>query len=97
MFQPRGIFQTLNLSNVAQAVFTGGRRVAGFFIVGGAAAEIVIFRKIDDTEYFRIPVAIGALVDLSKSEFYANGGLELITASAAGDVQVVVFYDNASF
>jgi hypothetical protein len=96
MYQPRGIFQTTNLSNTAQPVFTEGRQVVGVIITGGATAEVVIFRAINDTEYFRVNVAIGATV-IVEFPWYANGGLELITADAAGDVRVAVFYVSSSF
>lgn len=89
---PRGRFRTTNLSNTAQSVAAGPILVRGFRLVGGAAAEIVIFRAPDDSPvYCQIPVAIGAYVE-SDVPFYAEEGLEVITASAAGDVEVVVHY-----
>jgi len=90
------------LTNVAQQVFAasgitgdlGKVLVLGFIINGGAAAEQVIFRATDDTpEYFRVNVAAGGVqIHSDPFEVPAIEGLELITASAAGDVEVTVFY-----
>ncbi len=91
-----------SLTNTAQSIFaatagaTGNILVNGIIVNGGAAAEIVIFRAEDDSpEYFRISVPIG---DTKYIEFRtplaisALDGMEALTASAAGDVEVTVFY-----
>jgi hypothetical protein len=90
------------LTNVAQAIFAasgvtddlGSKLILGFLINGGAAAEVVIFRATDDTpEYFRVNVAAAGFAYHDQPfEISAAEGLELITASAAGDVEVTVFY-----
>jgi len=90
------------LTNVAQQVFApsgisgdlGKVLVLGFVINGGAAAEQVIFRADDNTpEYFRVNVGAGGFQPHTEPfEIPAIEGLELITASAAGDVEVTVFY-----
>ena len=87
-------FYEAALSNTAVPVFTDGRWVQNIIIEGGAAAEIVIFRAIADTPvWFRVPVGIAGSVVLT---FSGRGlflpGLEVITASAAGDVGVAIFY-----
>ena len=93
---PRGRSQITSLTTTAQSVFTGPNRVAGVVINGGAAAEIVIFRANDDSpEYFRYHIAANTSAFLPVS-FFAEDGLEVITASAAGDVTVTVFYFEPS-
>lgn len=87
-------FYAADLSNTAVPVFTDGRYVQNIVISGGAAAEIVIFRAIADTPvWFQVPVGIAGSVVLS---FSGNGlflaGLEVLTASAAGDVSIAIFY-----
>jgi hypothetical protein len=88
------------LTNTAQAVFTsvasalGQQVILGFLINGGAAAEVVIFRATDDSpEYFRVNIGAGGFA-LHEQPFCIamSEGLEVITASAAGDVEVTVFY-----
>lgn len=85
-----------SLTNTAQSILTGAGRVNGVVINGGAAAEVVIFRATADTpEYFRYQIPIGASVFLP-IRFFAEAGLEVITADAAGDVQVTVFFMKLS-
>jgi len=82
-----------DLSDTAQAVFEGGRWVTGVVVNGCAAAEIVILRATADTpEYMRISVAIAGFVAVP-FRWFAEGGLEAITASAAGDVNITVVYE----
>lgn len=91
---PRSVFSTAALDTTAQDVGTASveRRVAWGTITGGAAAEIVIFRdSAGSTEYFRQPVPIGAVIPLGG--FFAKDGLEVLTASAAGDVGLVLAYE----
>lgn len=90
------------LTNVAQTVFAasglspdfGKVLILGFVINGGAAAEQVIFRAVDNApEYFRVNVgAAGFQAHEEPFEIPADEGLELITASLAGDVEVTIFY-----
>jgi hypothetical protein len=92
---PRGLFQTLVLTNVAQDVGTAGvpQRVKWIDITGGAAAEVIIFRSSDGaTEYFRLNVGIAGTLHLDGFSFYAKSGLEILTADAAGDVKVTIAY-----
>lgn len=92
---PRGIFNTLTLTNAAEDVGTASvpQRICWVRIYGGAAAEVVIFRSSDAaTEYFRISVAITTQVWLPNMKFYCSGGLEVITLTAAGDVEVQIGY-----
>lgn len=89
---PRGRFRTTDLDTTAQSVKTTPISVASFRIVGGAAQEIVIFRAADDSPvYFQVVVGAGAVVE-STLPWYAEEGLELLTASLAGDVEVVIHY-----
>lgn len=81
-----------DLSNTATTVFTAGRWVTGVTVSGGAAAEIVIFRATADTpEYRRVPVGIAGFATF-EFPWFAEGGLEVLTASAAGDVGVTIDY-----
>ncbi|MGH7894862.1 MAG: hypothetical protein ACREQL_09345 [Candidatus Binatia bacterium] len=92
------------LTDTAQTVFaavagsTAGTDISVIHLSGGAAAEIVIFRAVDDSpEYFRVKLAIledkwlifpsDRPLRIAKSE-----GLEVITASAAADVDVQCFF-----
>lgn len=93
---PKGHFRTAVLTNSAQDVALGAIRMVGFTVTGGAAAEIVIFRSADGaTEYFRWNAAIGTSYHVPKRAYYALG-LEVITASAAGDVQIEIDYFKLS-
>jgi hypothetical protein len=95
-------FRTTNLSNTAQEVFSatsgsfGGTDVDVIHLRGGAAAEVVIFRAVDDSpEYFRVSLAIGEekwLLFPKPVRFASDQGLEVITADAAGDVTVELYY-----
>lgn len=92
---PADIFRTTTLSNVAVPVtgIESGRQIGGIRIVGGAAAEVVIFRRTGaGATYFTIPVGIGAYVE-SDIRWYADGGLEILTATVAGDVEVVIHFN----
>ena len=91
---PNQIVNIESLTNSAQTVFAAGAKVRIGHIVcaGGAAAEIVIFRAIADTPvYMQVNVPIGDTV-VVPGWVVGTGGLEVITASAAGDVNVAVFY-----
>ena len=93
---PRGRTQVTSLTNTAQSVFTGPGRVSGVVINGGANPEIVIFRANDDSpEYFRFDIAATSSVYIPV-RFFAEEGLEVLTATAAGDVTVTVFYFEPS-
>ncbi len=96
LIYPRGRTVVTSLTNTAQSIFTGAWRVAGVVMTGGASAEVVIFRANDDSpEYFRYSLPAGTSVFLPV-HFYAEDGLEVITATAAGDVTVTVFYVKLS-
>jgi hypothetical protein len=97
MFFAREVFSTTALTSVAQSVNSGARiRSKYVYVGGGAAAEIVIFRRPSaGSEYFRIPVGIAGAIALPAFEFDFDDGLEVITASAAGDVTVVITYLGA--
>ena len=95
---PRGIFTTAALTNVAQDVGADGvnLKVSHLVATGGAAAEIIIFRNsAGTTEYFRLPIGIGETIVLPRGFETEEGGLEALTASAAGDVNLTVFFFNA--
>lgn len=93
-----------SLTDTAQTLFAavagamGFQEVSVLHLVGGAAAEIVIFRAEDNLpEYFRVNLA--ALEDKwivfptdRPLAFAKVEGLEVITASAAGDVTVEAYY-----
>jgi hypothetical protein len=88
----RGVFNANDLTNSAQAVFSGGRGVKGVNIQGVGNAATVIFRGTGaGAEYMRITVGIGSRQEF-RVPFYAANGLEVLTASAAGDVNITVFY-----
>ena len=90
---PRGRTSITDLSDTAQTIFTGPGRVEGIHIFGGSAAEIVIFRAVDDSpEYFRHDIGAAPSSVYLPMSFFAEDGLEVITASAAGAVRVTVFY-----
>lgn len=60
--------------------------------MGGAAAEVVEFRATADTPiYFAVPVGIAAHVNVELDVYLADG-LEILTRTAAGDVEVSIFY-----
>jgi hypothetical protein len=88
----KGHFRTAVLTNAAQVIFTGSRPVFGVRLVGGAAAEVVIFRRSGaGAEYFRVPLAIGEKYQ-DDIEWDARDGLEVLTADAAGDVQAATHF-----
>lgn len=83
-----------SLTTTAQAVVAAGSSKAFAYvtIAGGAADEIVIFRAVDNTpEYFRVAVPAGSTVVHPGFETDPDEGLEVVTASAAGDVTVAFF------
>jgi len=85
-------FNAADLADTAQAVFSNGRWVVGVSITGGAAAEIVIFRATADTpEYRRVNVGIAGFATID-FPWFAEAGLEVLTASAAGDVNITIDY-----
>lgn len=90
---PKGRTRYTDVDTTAQTIFTGPGRVAGIHIRGGAAAEIVIFRAVDDSPvYFQHDIAATPASTYIPVSFFAEDGLEVLTASAAGDVEVTVFY-----
>ena len=97
---PRGIFNTvvLNTTPIRVGTVDAEVKVKHVHLRGGAAAEIVIFQSEDGTqEYFRVSLSIDESVDLGPFSIRATtsalaGGLEVKTASSAGDVEVTVFY-----
>lgn len=94
---PKGRFRDPDVSNTAVPVFTGPGRVAGIHLRGGAAAEIVIFRANDDSPvYFQHDIGQTPASVYIPVSFYAEEGLEVLTASAASGVEVTVFYYAAS-
>jgi hypothetical protein len=96
MNQPRGIFNTVTLTNAAEAVAAQGTFISGWRATGGAAAQVIIFRRPSaGAEYFRANVPINGLVVSPPGGFYASGGLEVLTAGAAADVNLNVFYSLA--
>lgn len=82
-----------SLTTTPQVVFAANERhwFEKVFLLGGAADEIVIFRSIADVEYFRLPIAAGVAAFHDIGLEVGAGGLEILTASAAGDVTVSVF------
>ena len=81
----------------AQGVGTASAKikVSSSVLSGGAAAEEVIFRRTGaGAEILRIPLAIGENLEITRG-FQADSGLEVLTADAAGDVHVTVFYFDA--
>jgi hypothetical protein len=97
---PNATAKASSLTNTAQTLLdavsgaVGGTDVLGVHIRGGAAAEVVIFRAVDDTpEYFRVPIAANGFEELKLPFRVARSeGLEVLTADTAGDVEVVLFY-----
>jgi hypothetical protein len=90
---PYGIFHTAVLTNASQTVGPAGHaiKVRGFILQGGAAAEEVIFQNEANVEQFRVKLAIGEKV-VCEIPFEVQAGLEVLTASAAGDVLATVFF-----
>lgn len=93
---PSGTFTTQALTTTPQTVFSGKAKVSHMVLQGGAAAEIVIFRAVDNSpELFRIKLAIGETVVIPRGFKVDSEGLEILTASAAGDVAVTIWYFEA--
>jgi hypothetical protein len=92
---PTGLFAIADLSNAAREVVASPNaiHVHGVVISGGAAAEQVIFRSQADgsTVYMTVDVPILTTVVIPFA-WIAALGLEVITASAAGDVKVTIAY-----
>jgi hypothetical protein len=92
---PKGRFAINDLTNAAREVVANASaiQVAGVVIGGGAANEVVIFRSQADgsTVYMTVPVLAGDS-KVIPFPWEAPLGLEVITASAAGDVSVTIFY-----
>jgi len=85
-------WNTDDLTSAAQAVFSNGRWVTGVTIRGGAAAEVVILRASADTPpYMEIPVGIAGHAKV-EYPWFAEAGLEALTATAAGDVNITITY-----
>ena len=86
------IHSDVDLSTTPVNIGTEGkvfRANPGTVLVGGAAAEVVIFRSQDgNTEYFRVTVPIATVVVLPG--FECTSDLEILTASAAGDVSYFI-------
>lgn len=83
-----------SLTTTAQTVFAASERhwFKGIHLLGGAADEIVIFRAVDNSpEFFRLPIAAGVAAYYEIAGESGAEGLEVVTASAAGDVTVAVF------
>ena len=85
-------FSTTTLTNTPQDVGTASTplRMGWASIVGGAAAEVVVFADSDANEVFSIGVPAGTNVHVDG--FLFSNGLEVDTATAAGDVSIVVAY-----
>jgi hypothetical protein len=95
---PRGVYHNRLISNAPVAIPATATppaesvKVSHMILRGGAAEEILIFEHLDGSaEYFRVTLAIGENVILRQG-WEATGGLRVQTASAAGDVEVTVFY-----
>lgn len=89
---PKGKALAASLTTTPQTLYAGKAKVSHFVVGGGAADEIVIFRAVDDSpEYMRVPVLAGTTVVVPGFEIGAEG-LEVVTASLAGDVTVAAFH-----
>lgn len=91
---PKGRTHITALDTTAQTVVAAGarRKFTHFIISGGNAAEIVIFRAVDDApEYFRVAVPAASTVVVPGFDCGPQG-LEVATVTAAGDVYVTAFY-----
>jgi hypothetical protein len=96
---PRGIFHTSTLTNVGQEVGPGDAsaiKVSHIVIEsGGVGDDVIIFRNSFATaEYFRVRLAAQSTF-VDARGFYAPDGLEVLTAIAAGDVYLTIFYVEA--
>lgn len=96
---PGAVYSKVNLTDTLDVVSAINVRVAWGVLIGGAAAEIVIFRRASaGAEYFRQNVPAGAVVPIGgfrcKADANSKLGLEVITASAAGDVGVTLGYEE---
>jgi hypothetical protein len=90
---PSGAFSTAALTNSAQAVGTSSARLFMEWghLVGGAAAETVVFRASSGgATYFTLKLPAGSVIPLR--EFAFASGLEVLTGDAAGDVGVFIAY-----
>lgn len=95
---PGSVYSKVDLTDTLDVVSAKNVKVAWGVITGGAAIEIVIFRRagasVAGDEYFRQRVPIGAVVPIGgfrcKPSAAGKIGLEVITASAAGDVSVTL-------
>lgn len=98
-YQPfaTGRKRVTGLTNVAQQVFSVaevGKSVTGIHINGGAAAEVVVVRLIGGGTIFRVQVGVAQTVFIPFAFITTAGGVEAITETAAGDVEVVMpFFD----
>jgi hypothetical protein len=87
---PRDAFSTAALSNVAQEVGATQVKSPWIYVCGGAADETIIFRRPSaGAEYFRLTVPSGSNFSISKGYDFVDG-LEVLTDTAAGDVNLVV-------
>lgn len=101
------VYHKSDLSNTAQDVGEAGKEqwVLGAMVFPGAADEIVIFRdSAGSVTHFRLPIP--ATVSSTAGESISTpvvlpfpvrcpGGLEVLTASAAGDIEIIVSYRAA--
>lgn len=92
---PRGRARITALSTAPFTIFTEAHRVRGIVLTTVTAAT-VIFRAIDDVpEYFRytVPANTSVFLDIG---FFAEEGLEILTAAASGNTDVTVFWVKLS-
>ena len=90
---PRGRVHVAALSNTAKTLFAANvkAKITHIVISGGAAAEVVIFRDLDDSpEIVRVAVAAGQTKVIPGWQV-TDQGIEVITVDAAGDVTVTAF------
>ena len=90
---PRGIFSKIDLTNVAVDVGTPSedKKISHYILQGGGSLETIIFRSSAGAEFFRLQLQAAEVLIISRG-FQAVGGLELLTLTAAGDVNVTIFY-----
>lgn len=92
---PNQSFSTLVLTDTPLDVGAASTRVVANNIVltGGAAIEIVVFANSAGSAYFSVLLPIGAVINIGGFDFN-NTGLEVDTASSAGDVGVFISFSQ---
>ncbi len=94
---PRGYWHQSDLDSTPVAVLASGEmRIVWMALRGGAAARTLILRSIADVDRCRIDLGISTNIVIP-GLYIPDGGLEVLTDSATGDVGITIAYQTTIF